>query len=53
LIVRWDNSPHHNKIATFLHHKHIDNKVLPSEEITLEEVIEYLITVCFYISILT
>lgn len=53
LIVRWDNSPHHNKIATFPHHKHIDNKVLPSEEITLEEVIEYLITVCFYISILT
>ncbi len=42
LVVRWDNSPHHNYLVTFPHHKHADNKVLPSTEITLEEVITYI-----------
>lgn len=41
LISRWDNAPHHRRVATFPHHKHIGakNKILPSEEITLEAIL--------------
>ena len=41
LIIRWDNAPHHRKLSTFPHHKHVgsDKNVLPSSEITLEDVL--------------
>ncbi|MHB8232628.1 MAG: toxin-antitoxin system TumE family protein [bacterium] len=26
LILRWDNAPHHNRILTFPHHKHVKEK---------------------------
>lgn len=44
IICRWDNAPHHPNIKTFPHHKHKGSKqnVLPSEEITLEKVLEAL-----------
>ena len=32
LVFRYDNSKHHNKIKTFPHHKHVENKVLESKE---------------------
>ena len=40
LICRWDNAPHHKKIATFPHHRHLGQnpKINPSEETNLEEV---------------
>ena len=42
LIIRWDNSPHHYKIDTFPHHKHIGEKIRNSYEITLEKVLNYI-----------
>ncbi len=42
LIVRWDNSPHHNNIITYPHHKHLMNSIEPSYEITLEDVLKYI-----------
>ncbi|BAD84499.1 hypothetical protein, conserved [Thermococcus kodakarensis KOD1] len=41
LIIRWDNAPHHKDLPTFPHHKHVgsEKNVLPSSEITLEEVL--------------
>ncbi|WP_347489345.1 DUF6516 family protein [Desulfoscipio sp. XC116] len=42
LIIRWDNAPHHKQIKTFPHHKHIGEKVLPSYEIGIHEVLTYI-----------
>ncbi len=41
LICRWDNAPHHRRIATFPHHKHVGVKghMEPSEDILLESVL--------------
>ncbi|WP_457756090.1 toxin-antitoxin system TumE family protein [Thermodesulfatator indicus] len=40
LLIRWDNSPHWKDIATFPHHKHIANKVLPSNRPSVEEILQ-------------
>ena len=40
LIFRYDNAPHHREIETFPHHKHVGNKVLPSKEKNLLEVLK-------------
>ena len=40
LIIRWDNTPHWKNIATFPYHKHIEDKILPSHRITVDEVLE-------------
>lgn len=39
-ICRWDNAPHHKKIPTFPHHKHLglNSKIHSSEETNLEQV---------------
>ena len=42
LIIRWDNSPHHPELETFPHHKHINNEVAKSLEISLEEVLLFI-----------
>ncbi|MBD3346804.1 MAG: hypothetical protein GF401_17240 [Chitinivibrionales bacterium] len=39
LLTRWDNAPHHKDIATFPHHKHENEKLCASNEITLEDVL--------------
>jgi len=39
LIVRWDNAPHYKDVPTFPHHKHIGEKVEPSEEMNVESVL--------------
>lgn len=41
LICRWDNAPHHKRIKTFPHHKHVRHKdnVIPSTETTLDAVL--------------
>ena len=41
-IERWDNAPHHKNISTYPHHRHKDDKVLPSEEITLEDILKHI-----------
>jgi len=42
LICRWDNAPHYPQIETFPHYKHerVPKNLLPSEEITLEKVLQ-------------
>lgn len=44
LIIGWDNAPHHSKIDTFPHHRHVANKrkLEPSDENCLEDVIEFI-----------
>lgn len=44
LIVRWDNSPHHTRIATYPHHKHVGTKarIYPSFETTLPAALRYI-----------
>ncbi|MEK7541446.1 MAG: DUF6516 family protein [Patescibacteria group bacterium] len=41
LICRWDNAPHHRRMTTFPHHKHIGskNRIEPSVGILLERVL--------------
>lgn len=47
-IFRYDDAPHHPKIKTFPHHKHVFDKVLecshPDIETVIKEVNEYLTT---------
>ncbi len=40
LIMRWDNAPHHREIETFPFHIHTKSKILPSEEVQLEEILK-------------
>ncbi len=42
LKTGWDNSPHHKRLETFPHHKHIGDRrnIQPSFETCLEEVME-------------
>lgn len=42
LIMRWDNSPHHKDILTFPHHKHQDEDIFASQEITIEEILRFI-----------
>ena len=42
LLMRWDNAPFHKSIETFPHHKHKGKKILPSNEIGLEDVLSYI-----------
>jgi len=42
LIVRWDNACHHRHIKTYPHHKHIDETVRESFDISLNEVLLYI-----------
>jgi hypothetical protein len=41
-IVRWDNTPHYPKLKGFPHHKHEGSKVVESESMTIEKVLEQL-----------
>ena len=46
-IIRWDNAPHYKQnkqIQTYPHHKHLGEKILASNEMTLEGVLEYIDT---------
>lgn len=35
LVFRYDNSPHHKSIKTFPHHKHLDKRIVESNEVNL------------------
>ena len=41
MIFRYDNAPHHPKITTYPHHKHIrdEEKVIQSKEIGVRDVL--------------
>lgn len=40
LKIGWDNAPHHTRVASFPHHKHVERQdnVQPSRETCLEQV---------------
>jgi hypothetical protein len=39
-VFRYDRAPHHRNIATFPHHEHVGDNVLPSREPSLSTVLE-------------
>ena len=39
MIFRYDNAPHQREIPTFPHHKHEKDRVLPSDEPTLQTIL--------------
>ena len=39
-ILRYDNAPHHPQLPTFPHHKHIQDKIKPLTEPTIEAFIK-------------
>ena len=43
LICRWDNANHWSDISTSPHHKHTDNQVFESTEISLDDVLNNII----------
>ena len=43
LICRWDNANHWPDISTFPHHKHTDNQVFESTEISFDDVLSIII----------
>lgn len=42
LKIGWDNSPHHKRLESFPHHKHIDKQRVVSYEESLEDVMTVL-----------
>lgn len=40
LLIRWDNAPHHSGLETYPDHKHIENKIEATIEISLEDVLK-------------
>jgi len=46
LKIGWDNAPHHTKLSTFPHHKHVSGKPAPeaSMETSLEDVMAVILS---------
>ena len=46
LQIGWDNAPHHTRLATFPHYKHVGRQrnIQPSTETRLEEVMTFIRT---------
>ena len=46
LIIGWDNAPHHPKISSYPHHKHIQqqSEVFASNENCLKDVLDFIKT---------
>ena len=42
VIIGWDNAPHYKEINSFPHHRHIGNRVEPSQEKNLSEVLSFI-----------
>jgi len=42
IIMGWDNAPHHKKIVTFPHHKHVGNKIEPSQKVNIRNVLSFI-----------
>lgn len=45
LIFRFDNSEHHLNVSTYPHHKHLKDKILPSKEMLLKEIINEIMAI--------
>lgn len=42
LIIGWDNAPHHKKLETFPHHRHIGNKIEDSQARNLTDMFNFI-----------
>lgn len=40
MLFRYDNAPHHPEIASYPHHKHTSDQIIPSTEPSLKDVIK-------------
>ncbi|OQY29278.1 MAG: hypothetical protein B6244_04655 [Candidatus Cloacimonetes bacterium 4572_55] len=40
VIIGWDSAPHHKHISSFPHHKHVGNRIQPSSEKNLDDVLQ-------------
>jgi hypothetical protein len=38
LILRWDNAPHHEKISTFPHHRHLPDTIIDSQQRNIRDI---------------
>lgn len=47
LFFRFDNTEHHLDISTCPHHKHLKDKVLPSKEMSLKQIINEIMAITF------
>lgn len=41
-IIRWDNAPHHKDIQTYPHHRHENDSIIASTEITVAEILSHI-----------
>jgi hypothetical protein len=44
IVFRYDNAPHHRELSTFPHHKHLIDKVVPSEMPALADILDEIST---------
>jgi hypothetical protein len=42
IIMGWDNASHHKEIATFPYHKHVGNKIEPSQQMNINNVLNFI-----------
>ena len=42
IIMGWDNAPHHKEIVSFLHHKHVGNRIEPSQQMDINDVLNFI-----------
>ena len=42
IIMGWDNAPHHKEIVSFPHHKHVGNKIEPSQQMNINDVLSFI-----------
>ena len=43
LVFRYDNAEHHTEVETYPHHKHVENEVLPSQNVDITAVINEIV----------
>ena len=42
VIMGWDNAPHHKEIVSFPYHKHVGNKIEPSPQMNINDVLSFI-----------
>ncbi|MEN4006006.1 MAG: DUF6516 family protein [Methanobacteriaceae archaeon] len=42
IIMGWDNALHHKEILSFPYHKHLGNKIEPSPQMDIDDVLNFI-----------
>lgn len=42
IIMGWDNAPHHKELVSFPYHKHVGNKIEPSQQMNINKVLSFI-----------